>query len=221
MKVIALASGGLDSTAMLAWLKHNNHSVEALFIDYGQLAAKAERGASVKAATQIGIKWHDFKVTIPFGASQLGPNGCPPSMLPSDDPAQVHTIVPMRNTILLSICAAHALAHGAGAVAYGATGSDAAIYPDCRFDFVCRFRDLLRAATEGVVVIMAPWVEMSKAQVVQAVWSLGGEARLAVTDSYSCYRGGGVHCGTCGACSGRKAAFAEAGIQDPTRYQAA
>ena len=36
--------------------------------------------------------------------------------------------------------------------------------------------------------------------------------------TYSCYKGGAVHCGVCSTCMERREAFREAGIPDPTAY---
>jgi 7-cyano-7-deazaguanine synthase len=36
--------------------------------------------------------------------------------------------------------------------------------------------------------------------------------------TWSCYKGGAVHCGTCGTCTERREAFQLAGVADPTPY---
>jgi 7-cyano-7-deazaguanine synthase len=36
--------------------------------------------------------------------------------------------------------------------------------------------------------------------------------------TWSCYKGGEIHCGKCGTCVERREAFALAGVQDPTVY---
>ncbi|WP_179285980.1 7-cyano-7-deazaguanine synthase, partial [Porphyromonas gingivalis] len=38
-------------------------------------------------------------------------------------------------------------------------------------------------------------------------------------ETWSCYKGGGVHCGVCGTCVERKEALHDAGIPDPTEYE--
>jgi 7-cyano-7-deazaguanine synthase len=35
---------------------------------------------------------------------------------------------------------------------------------------------------------------------------------------WSCYKGGAIHCGTCGTCVERREAFMQAGVADPTEY---
>jgi 7-cyano-7-deazaguanine synthase len=36
--------------------------------------------------------------------------------------------------------------------------------------------------------------------------------------TWSCYKGGAIHCGKCGTCVERREAFAQAGVVDPTVY---
>ena len=45
-------------------------------------------------------------------------------------------------------------------------------------------------------------------------------ARLGVdfARTWSCYKGGAIHCGKCGTCVERREAFAQAGVADPTVY---
>jgi len=38
--------------------------------------------------------------------------------------------------------------------------------------------------------------------------------------TWSCYKGGDVHCGKCGTCVERREAFQQAGLVDPTTYAA-
>ena len=37
--------------------------------------------------------------------------------------------------------------------------------------------------------------------------------------TWSCYKGGKIHCGKCATCLERKAALAEAGVEDTTEYE--
>lgn len=45
------------------------------------------------------------------------------------------------------------------------------------------------------------------------------QLKLDYLHTYSCYKGGEKHCGTCGTCTERKEAFRDAGMEDPTEYQ--
>jgi len=71
-------------------------------------------------------------------------------------------------------------------------------------------------ANDGVaeVGIDAPFRTMSKT----AIAKLGAKLNAPVELSWSCYKGGDAHCGTCGTCTERIEAFTEAGVPDPTIY---
>ena len=49
MKIVALASGGIDSTLMMKMLMENNYEVNPLFINYGQLSYEKERLSNISA----------------------------------------------------------------------------------------------------------------------------------------------------------------------------
>lgn len=137
------------------------------------------------------------------------------------DESMAATVVPNRNAIMLDIAVAVAIAVRADAVAFGAHAGDHTIYPDCRPEFVERFARSVQTANEGLLVpgfqVLAPFLTLTKTDIVRV-----GEA-LAVpfARTWSCYRGEGVHCGTCGTCTERRKAFRDNGIADPTVYQAA
>ena len=64
------------------------------------------------------------------------------------------------------------------------------------------------------VRLLAPFVERSKADIVRA----GAEAGTPFAQTWSCYKGGDLHCGRCGTCVERREAFDIAGVSDPTVY---
>ena len=131
------------------------------------------------------------------------------------------TVVPNRNAIMLDIAVAVAVARKADAVAFGAHAGDHAIYPDCRPEFVERFARMACTANEGLLVegfeIVAPFLTQSKADIVR----IGATLEVPFERTWSCYRGGTVHCGTGGTCTERREAFDHNNIADPTTYHAA
>src|ERR1700692_2358859 len=54
----------------------------------------------------------------------------------------------------------------------------------------------------------APFVHLGKHQIVKLGTSLG----VPYGDTWSCYKGGERHCGTCGTCGERKHAFRDARV---------
>jgi 7-cyano-7-deazaguanine synthase len=54
---------------------------------------------------------------------------------------------------------------------------------------------------------------MTKAQIAVC----GHELGVNFAHTWSCYRGGEIHCGSCGTCVECREAFALSGLADPTR----
>ncbi len=126
------------------------------------------------------------------------------------------TVVPNRNAIMLSIAFGIASARGAEAVATAVHGGDHFIYPDCRPAFTESFETMQRHALEGMgeISLFTPYVHTSKADIAAEGLRLGVDYRT----TWSCYKGGEVHCGRCGTCVERREAFHLAGGIDPTVY---
>lgn len=126
------------------------------------------------------------------------------------------TVVPNRNAIMLSIAFGIASARSAEAVATAVHGGDHFIYPDCRPAFTESFETMQRHALEGMgeISLFTPYVHTSKADIAAEGLRLGVDYRK----TWSCYKGGEVHCGRCGTCVERREAFHLAGGIDPTVY---
>ena len=74
-----------------------------------------------------------------------------------------------------------------------------------------------RAAQVGTypgIRVEGPYTYLTKAQIIERGARLG----VDYSATYSCYKGGAVHCGVCSTCMERREAFREAGIPDPTAY---
>ena len=127
------------------------------------------------------------------------------------------TVVPNRNAIMLAIAFGLAAAQKADAVAVAVHGGDHFIYPDCRPGFIDAFQHMQNEALEGYasVKLLAPYVDVSKAAIV-----VDGEKHgTPFSETWSCYKGGELHCGRCGTCVERREAFHLAGVPDPTEYE--
>jgi 7-cyano-7-deazaguanine synthase len=123
-------------------------------------------------------------------------------------------VVPFRNAIMLSIATGFAESIGAEGLVIAAHGGDHAIYPDCREDFMRAMGDSMRLGTYANVKLLRPFITMTKGDIA----ALGAKLGVDFAHTYSCYKGGAVHCGKCGTCVERREAFAQAGLKDPTVY---
>ena len=65
---------------------------------------------------------------------------------------------------------------------------------------------MVNVAVEGLasIEILTPFLSMTKADIVR----LGAELHVPFERTWSCYKGGALHCGTCGTCFERREAFA-------------
>jgi 7-cyano-7-deazaguanine synthase len=207
---VLVLSGGLDSLVLAHWTKVNFPSANllALCFDYGQRAA-VERKYARNFCKALGIPFEVVDVSKMrgvFGSSSL--TSANPQL------SGKSTVVPNRNAIFLNIAAAACDAMGGGVVLYGAHKSTAGIYPDTTPQFVNKASEAILEGTGGKVWVAAPFIEHTKAGVVD----IGAELEVPFNDSWSCYANGSHHCGECYACKDRRSAFEQAGVRDPTIY---
>jgi 7-cyano-7-deazaguanine synthase len=225
-RAVALASGGLDSSTMMALARNQGFDVYALSFDYGQ-RHRCELESARSVAQSLGITHHRIaKIDLRmFGGSALTddievPKGRVRQRISSEIPV---TYVPARNTIFLSFALGWCEVLGAQDIFIGANAIDYSGYPDCRPKFLQAFEELANLATKAGVEgtaryrIHAPLLHMSKAQIIKA----GVEAGVDFSLTHSCYDPfpDGSACGACDSCVLRRRGFEEAGVPDPTRYK--
>ena len=106
-------------------------------------------------------------------------------------------------------------------ICVGVNAVDYSGYPDCRPEYIEAFQAMANLATKravegGKLEIDTPLIHLSKAEIIDLGSDLGVDYSLTV----SCYRAAddGAACGHCDACELRRSGFAEAGVDDPTRY---
>jgi 7-cyano-7-deazaguanine synthase len=218
MNVVVLCSGGMDSVTALYWA-HRNHRVAAVVsFDYGAKHNHREIPFAVEHAAITRVR-HEI-ITLDFVnrlfASDLLKSGgeIPEGHYEAENMKQ--TVVPFRNAIMLSIACGFAESVNAQALVIAAHGGDHAIYPDCREEFMRSMGDAMRLGTYAGVQLLRPFIALNKAQIAHEGAKLG----VDFARTWSCYKGGTIHCGKCGTCVERREAFARAGIPDPTAYAA-
>jgi 7-cyano-7-deazaguanine synthase len=219
-RCVVLLSGGLDSATALAIARERGDECYTLSFDYGQ-RHRAELVAAARVSAELRAAAHrELRIPIgDFGGSALTDRSIDvPEQSAQGIPA---TYVPARNTVFLSLALAWAEVLDAQLIVIGVNAIDYSGYPDCRPEFIAAFQRLASLATkQGVegrgVVIDAPLVQMTKAQIIRRGQELGVDYSLTV----SCYQAddAGRACGRCDSCRLRKQGFSEAGVADPTRY---
>lgn len=218
MKTVVLLSGGMDSVTAFYQVRREHEVVAALSFDYGSKHNSCEIPFAKLHAERAGVPHR----TIDLGfmndcfASDLLKSG---GEIPDGHYAEENmkrTVVPFRNGIMLSVACGFAESVAAEGLAIAAHSGDHAIYPDCRETFMQGMATAMQEGTYLKVQLVRPFISMDKT----AIAKLGAELGVDFSETWSCYKGGDTHCGTCGTCVERREAFILAGLSDPTRYLA-
>ena len=216
MKSVVVHSGGMDSTVLLYKLAAEGDEVKALSIDYGQRHAK-EIDCARALSEGLGVEHRvaDLRslTQLLAGSALTSPEIKVPEGHYAEDNMKA-TVVPNRNMILLSVSAGWAISSRFDRVAYAAHAGDHDIYPDCRREFADALDSAIRLADWHEVSLFRPFVDITKADIVK----LGTVLNVPFENTWSCYKGGELHCGRCGTCVERREAFHLAGVSDPTQY---
>jgi 7-cyano-7-deazaguanine synthase len=212
----------MDST-VTAYVAAETHDVRtAVSVNYGQRHAKELEYAKATAQA-LGANHHVIDLTqitklLAVGSDSLTNRDTPVPDGHYTEETMRATVVPNRNMMMLSIAGAIAAANGDEVLFVGVHGGDHFIYPDCRPEFVTSFATTLRLGTMGhsasLFRVEAPFVYRDKTAICQEGHRLG----LDFNTTWSCYKGGDIHCGSCGTCCERIEAFLLAGVPDPTQY---
>lgn len=220
-KTVVVYSGGLDSTVLLCKLLAEGRKVKALSINYGQ-RHRRELEAAGKICKLLKVEHRIVDLsglkTVLGGSSQTDDAVAVPHGHYEEESMKL-TVVPNRNMILLAIAGAWAISLKYDSVAYAAHAGDHDIYPDCREEFVRPLAEALAHADWHTVELERPFLLYTKAEVVKVGALVGAQDAMAA--SYSCYEGRERHCGLCGTCQERRAAFRDAGVEDRTEYDEA
>ena len=176
--VEVLVSGGIDSAALLAFYLGQRFNVRALFVDFGQPAAKQE-----SRAARAVCKHYDVRLTIMTVKSE--------SVFSAGE-------IPGRNAFLVF---AGVLVCGAqpGMIAIGI--HEGPPYYDCTEGFLKSIQTVVDGYAAGRIKVAAPVLNWGK----QTIWEFCKKVGVPVDSTYSCEKGGVRPCGRCLSCKDREA----------------
>lgn len=217
MKVVVLCSGGMDSVAALYWARQHHDVSAVLSFDYGSKHNHKELPLAAEQACKLGLPHRIIRLDFIgqlFASDLLKSGGDIPEGHYADDNMR-RTVVPFRNGIMLAAAAGFAESAEARGLVIAAHTGDHTIYPDCREDFMRAMGEAMKAGTYAGIELLRPFIALTKGQIAAAGAKLG----VDFARTWSCYKGGDLHCGKCGTCVERREAFAQAGLVDPTVYE--
>jgi 7-cyano-7-deazaguanine synthase len=211
-KISVLASGGLDSSVLIA-----------------KLAAAAE---VYPIYVRCGFAWEEMELKglQAFLDALNNRNVMPTTVLaaptavlygdhwsvtgarvPGADEPDENTYLPGRNILLISLAAIWGSTHGVSRIAIGSLGSNP--FPDASLEFFDNFARVLSMGLGNNVTIEAPMRGLHKEDLIKQFKDLPLELTLTCMAPK-----GGQHCGQCNKCFERQQAFNRAGVVDRTTY---
>jgi len=219
-KVIAILSGGMDSSLTAYKMQNLGYEIIPLHFSYGQRTEKRELEAFHNIADSLKVNQR-YHIPLPFfkdigvgttslidSSIKINETGVDKNEIPS-------SYVPFRNGIMLSIATAIAEKEGAEGVSIGVVEEDSSGYPDCREDFINSLETSINLGTKnGDLKIFRPLVNLKKSEIVREAFKLN----LPLDLTWSCYQREEKACGVCDSCRLRLNGFKIAGISDPINY---
>lgn len=223
--VVAVLSGGLDSTVMTYMLvkKYGKDRVVALSYNYGQ-KQKVELSQASLTCARLNIKHEILDLTI-LGhiargvcANIAGTDVEMPTIRDVLGDPQPKTYVPFRNMILNSLAFSFAEANDASHVFTGLQVHDEYGYWDTTQKFVDSMNAVAAQNRTHKVSLEAPFSLLSKHHEIEIMRELDELDGLEYT--LTCYNPNeaGESCGKCPSCSERIMNFAKANVVDPIKY---
>lgn len=204
-KVLVLLSGGPDSKTLVKFAeKEGAELVGALYLQSGHETDDQEIAAAQKIAKEHGLPLEVIDVSDVV--KKLG-----------GDRIVMHagtTLMEFGFPIMLSISTAHGIRIGADLLLIGLHADDVRENHHYGQAFLDQFQALASTTSPNTPVILAPFLSLTKQQVI----ALGIHLGVDYAATWSCTTSGNIHCGLCGACKARAQAFAAAGAFDPTAY---
>lgn len=175
ISTLVLASGGIDSSTLLALSVQQGLEPVALFVDFGQPAAEAESKAIANICEELNVTWRCAR----YGGSRF-------------DAGEIRG----RNAFLLQVALLE-FPSDSGIVVLGIhAGTE---YADCSPEFMQIMGQSYGLQTGGTIVAVAPFIDWTKPDVYRLANKLG----VPIAQTYSC-EASNSPCGGCDSCKDRR-----------------
>jgi 7-cyano-7-deazaguanine synthase len=189
MSIVALVSGGLDSTLVVKLAIDEGLDIFPLFVEYGQRAKDTELKACIKVLESMGI--NNLEVANLSGFGALIKSGLTDPNLDIIKDA----FTPGRNLLFLLTAAAYAYQKNADAISIGLLHESTSLFPDQTSEFLNKAEALIELIMGYKIKVLAPLSDFVKADVIELAKIKG------ISKTYSCHTGEEVACGKCISCN--------------------
>ena len=227
MNTLVLLSGGLDS-AVLAAHEAQQATVQPVYVSVG-LAWEGDElamldrllAAPMFAGRLLPLARVEFTMRDVYPPSHWAIRGVPPAY----DTPEKDVYLAGRNLVLLTKAAVVATNVNAHRIAFGPLAGNP--FPDARPEFFSAMATALALGLGHAIEIVTPFLAWQKAQVIRRGVELGVPFEFTLSCMNPSAGAAGApgaadalprHCGLCSKCRERRAAFAAAGVADPSSY---
>ncbi len=211
-RVAVLASGGLDSSVLLAELARKGRQVFPVYVRAGlrwervELASLRKFIAALKRDNIEPVAVLDFP-TVEISGDHWSVSG----KVPGYRAAIESNYIPGRNLSLLTKAAMFCARNRIGEIAMAPLQSNP--FPDARPEFFRAFEHTVKLGMELPLRVLTPFEGLEKSDVIRKGRALPLQLTLTCANPR-----GSLHCGACTKCAERVDGFREAGVPDLTRY---
>ena len=207
-----LASGGLDSAALLAETASAGVA-HPIYVEAGMVWESGEKASlkrfvgaldnpNVRPITYLSLQ------VAPLLAGHWSVTG---QGIPDSDAPDEQMYIPGRNILLIGLAAVWCSTHDVNRVVIGSLGSNP--FPDATPAFFTSFSEVLSSGLNHEIAVEAPFRGLHKEDLIRRYQHLPIDVTLTCADP-----DGEIHCGACNKCFERQTAFLEAGVDDKSRY---
>jgi 7-cyano-7-deazaguanine synthase len=213
-QICVLASGGIESSVLLATLASKGHRLAPLYVSHGFLWERAELHWLKKFLRAISNRGIEPLTIISFPITPLYQNhwSLTGEKVPGFKSKDQAVYLPGRNILLLSVASVFCAQRSIPKMAVGVLKTNP--FPDGSPKLLRQIAARFSQGLSKPISIDTPFAKLTKEEVI----SLGRQWPLELT--FSCLRPRNFqHCGRCNKCAERRKAFRTAGLEDPTIYR--
>jgi 7-cyano-7-deazaguanine synthase len=193
VKIVVLASGGVDSSLTMLMLKEREHSVIPLHVNYGHLAEEREWKSCQAVCRHLDLP---SPVRINISGMECIPSG----LINSNLDIVKAAFLPTRNLLFATFGASYAYSVQSRVIALGILANP--IFPDQTPDFLKKAELCLSSALGVDMKILTPLIKLDKRDTLKLARKHG----LPIELTYFCHAGTEEPCGNCISCKERKSA---------------
>jgi 7-cyano-7-deazaguanine synthase len=211
-KISVLASGGLDSSVLIAKLA-TGAEVYPIYVRCGFGWEEMELGG-LRSFLDALHNPNVMPITVLSAPSDVlyGDHwSVSGASVPGADEPDENTYLPGRNIILIALAAVWGITHGVSRIAIGSLGGNP--FSDATPEFFESFARALSMGLGRTVIVEAPIRGLHKDDLIRTYKDLPLELTLTCMAPK-----GAQHCGQCNKCRERQLAFQNAGVVDRTVY---